>query len=133
MDEIFPSCIAFEMILAMLSNLLWASSLMESCFSCFTVKVLEDFRVMAIVRGKSRLVPLKAMPTGRPTPLANAAIKIPIVITVDVIRPVSTMPLIVLNSFIFLTILLRTSISSNKYALISVNFLRDMFVVFVVP
>ena len=95
---------------------------MESCFSCFTVKVLEDFRVMAIVRGKSRLVPLKAMPTGRPTPLANAAIEMPPVITVDVIRPVSTMPVIVLNRFIFLAIRSRTSISSSKHASISVNF-----------
>ena len=65
---------------------------MALCFSCFTVKVLEDFRVMTVAREKSRLVPLKAMPTGRPTPLANAAIEIPPVITVDVIRA---------NQFIF--------------------------------
>ena len=89
------------MILAMLSNLLCASSLMASCFSCFTVKVLKDIRVMNVARERSRLVPLKAMPTGRPTPLANAAIEISPVITVDVIRPVSTMPVIVLNRFIF--------------------------------
>ena len=63
------------------SNLLWASSLMESCFSCFTVEVLKDFRVVTVARERSRLVPLKAMPTGRPTPLANAAIEIPPVIT----------------------------------------------------
>ena len=56
---------------------------------------------MAVARETSRLVPLKAMPTGTPTPLANAAIGIPPVITVDVIRPVSTMPVIVLNRFIF--------------------------------
>ena len=117
-----PSCIACEIILAMLSNLLWASSLMASCFSCFTVKVLKDFRVMTIARERSRLVPLKATPTGRPTPLANAAIEIPPVITVDVIRPVSTMPVIVLNRFIFLAIRSRTSISSSKHASISVNF-----------
>ena len=43
MDEMCPSCIACEMILAMLSNLLWASSLKASCFSCFTVRVLKDF------------------------------------------------------------------------------------------
>ena len=41
------------------------------------------------------------MPAGRLTPLANAAIEIPPVITVDVISPVSTMPAIVLNRFIF--------------------------------
>ena len=56
---------------------------------------------MAVTRERSRLVPLKAMPTGRPTPLANAAIEIPPVITVDIIRPVSMMLVIVLNRFIF--------------------------------
>ena len=105
----------------MLSNLLWASSLMASCFSCFTVKVLKDFRVMTIARERSRLVPLKATPTGRPTPLANAAIEIPPVIAVNVIRPVSTMSVIVLNHFISLAIQSRTSILSSKYASISVN------------
>ena len=69
----------------MLSSLVWASSLTESCFSCFTVKILKDLRVMVVARERSRLVPLKAIPTGRPTPLANAAIEIPPVITVDVI------------------------------------------------
>ena len=77
---------------------------------------------MTIGSERSRLVPHKAMPTGRPTPLANAAIEIPPVITVDVIRPVSTIPVIVLNRFIFLAIRSRTSISSSKYASISVNF-----------
>ena len=94
---------------------------MASCVSCFTVKVLEDFHVMAVSRERSRLVPLKVMPTGRLTPLTNAAIEIPPVITVDIVRPVSTMPVIVLNHFIFLTICSRTSISSSKYASISFN------------
>ena len=66
----------WEMILTMLSNLLWAGSLMASCFSGFMVKVLKCFHVMTVARERSRLVPLKAMPTGRPTPLANAAIEI---------------------------------------------------------
>ena len=60
------------------------------------------------------------MPTGRPTLLANAAIEIPPVITVDVLKPVSTMPVIVINPFIFLAIRSRTSISSKKYAPVSV-------------
>ena len=109
------------MILAMLSNLVWSSSSIESCFSRFRVKVLKDFRVLTVERERSRLVQLKAMPTGRPTPLANAAIEIPPVITVDVIRPVSTIPVIVLNRFIFLAICSRTSISSRKNASISDN------------
>ena len=106
---------------------------MASCLSCFTVRVLKDFRVMTVARETSKLVPLKAMPTGRPTPLANAAIEAHPVITVDVIRPVSTMLVIVLNRFIFSAIRSRTSISSSKYASISVNFLGDIFVVLVVP
>ena len=77
---------------------------------------------MTVARKRSRLVPLQAMLTGRPTPLANAAIETPSVITVDVIRSVFTMPGIVLNRFIFLAIPSRTSISSSKYASISVNF-----------
>ena len=82
----------------------------------------EGFRVMAVGRERIRLVRLKAKATGNPTPLANAAIEIPPVITVDVIRPVSTIPVIVLNRFIFLAIRSRTSISSSKHASISVNF-----------
>ena len=65
---------------------------------------------MTVVRERSRLVPLKAMSTGRPTPLANAAIEIPPEITVHVIRPVSRMPVIVLKTFIFLEICSRISI-----------------------
>ena len=106
---------------------------MVSCFSRFTVNVLRDFRVMNVARERSRLVPLKAIPTGRPKPLANAAIEIPPVIIVGVIRPMYTMPVIVLNRFIFLAIRSRTSISSSKYASISVNFLSDMFMVLVMP
>ena len=98
---------------------------MASCFSCFMVKVLKDFYVMNVDRERSRLVPLKTMPTGRPTPLANAAVEIPPVIIVDVIRPVSTMPVIVLNHFIFLAICSRTSVPSSKYASISVNLFKQ--------
>ena len=97
---------------------------MKSCFSCFTVKVLKDLRVMTVARERNRLVPLKAMPMGRSTPLANSAIEILPVINFDVIRPVSTMPVIVLNHFIFFGNLL-TNLS------MPVNFLSDMFVVLV--
>ena len=71
---------------------------------------------MTVARERSRLVPLKAMPTGKPRPLANAAIETPVVIAVDVIRSVSTMLVIVLNRFISLAIRSRNSISSSKYA-----------------
>ena len=109
----------------MLSNLFRASSLIRSYFSCFTVKILKDFRVMAVARERNRLVQLKEISTGNPTPLTNAAIEIPPVITVDVIRSVSTIPVIVLSRFIFffffLAICSRTSISLRKYVSISPN------------
>ena len=95
---------------------------MESFFSCFTVKILKDFRGMAVVRERMRLVPLKAIPTGNPIPLANATIEFPPVITDDVTRPVSTIPVIVLNRFIVLAIWSQTSISSRKNASVSDNF-----------
>ena len=59
---------------------------------------------MAVASERSRLVPLKAIPTGSPTPLTNATMLIPPVIPVDVIRPMSTIPVIVLNRFIFLAV-----------------------------
>ena len=76
---------------------------------------------MAVARERSMLVPVKAIPTGNPTPLTNAAMLIPPVITVGIIRPVSTIPVIVLNRFIFLAICSRTSISLRKYASILDN------------
>ena len=57
---------------------------MELCFSCFTVKVLNDFRVITVARERGRLVLPKAAPAGRPTLLPNAAKEIPPMITVDV-------------------------------------------------
>ena len=76
---------------------------------------------MAVVRERSRLVPLKAIPISNPTPLANAAMLIPPVITVDVIRPLSNIPVIVLNRFSFLAICLQTPIALRKYASILDN------------
>ena len=94
---------------------------MASCFSCFTVRILKDFCVLPVPRERSRLVPLKAIPTGNPTPLANAAIEISSVITFDVIRPMSAIPVIVLNRFLFSAIFSRASISLRKYASILDN------------
>ena len=94
---------------------------MALCFSYFSVKVLKDFCVMTVARDGSRLVLLRAMATGKPTSLTNAAIVIPSVTTVDVIRPVFTMPVIALNR---LEIRSRTSFLSSKYASILVNFLK---------
>ena len=91
-------------------------------FILLLVKFLKDFCVMTLARERSRLVPLKAMSTGRRAQLANAAIEIPPMITVDVIKPVFTILVIVLNCFIFLGIISRTSILSKKNALISIFF-----------
>ena len=70
-------CMACEMISVMLSNLLWASSMMASCFFCFTVNSLEDFRVATFKRKRTTPKPPKAAPTCSPTPLANAGIESP--------------------------------------------------------
>ena len=94
---------------------------MESCFYCFRVKSLKDFREMTVARERSKLVPLNVMPPGDQTPLANASIEFPTVINVDVIRSVSLTPVIVLNRFIVLVIRSRTSIYSRKNASISDN------------
>ena len=45
---------------------------------------------MVVAREKSSVVPLNAIPTGRPASLANKAIEIPPVITIDVTRLIST-------------------------------------------
>ena len=88
--EIQWSYISYEIISAMLSNLLWERSLIASCFSCITVKNFKKFHVMVVAREKSSVVPLNAIPTGRPASLANKAIEIPPVITIDVTRLIST-------------------------------------------
>ena len=59
---------------------------------------------MVVARERIRPAPLKAIPTGNPTPLANAVTEIPLAITVDVISPVSTIHVIALSRFIFLAI-----------------------------
>ena len=65
------------------------------------MSVLEIFLVMQVTREEARLVTSKAMTTCNPTPLANAVVEIPPLITADVIRLVSTIPVIVLNRFFF--------------------------------
>ena len=88
---------------------------------------------MAVARERSRLILLKAIPRGNPTPLENAVIDISPVITIDVIRAVSTIPVIVLNHFIFLAICSRTSISLRKnMPQFLIICLSDVFVVLVV-
>ena len=68
---------------------------MALCFPCFTVRVCKDFRVATVEREKNALNPAKAAPTGRPTLLTDVAIEVPPVITADIIKPVSTIPVII--------------------------------------
>lgn len=86
-----PSYTGCEMISAILSNLLWAKSLIAPCFYCFIVNVLKDFLEIAVAREKVSLIPLNTMSSGRSTPLTNAAMETHLVTTVDIIRPVSMM------------------------------------------
>lgn len=73
-DRMCLSCIACERISAMLSDFLWASRLITSCFSWFTIYFLKDFCAMAAAGEKSCLDSLNAIPTRRTTPFANAAV-----------------------------------------------------------
>ena len=116
------SCIACEMISAMLFDLLWASSIMASCFPCFTVWLLENFRLATVKRKRTTPSTPKEAPTGRPTPLANAGMEASPAITSEVIKPVSTISMIVFNRLFFFAYRLRASILSRKNASISVNF-----------
>ena len=126
-----PSCIACEMISAKLSNLLWGSSIMASCFLCFTVRALEDFREAIIERERSTPNAPKA-PTGRPMLLANAGIEVSPVISDDVIRPASTIPMILLNRFFFLPAVCGPQFHQEKMSRFQLIFLIDMFVVLMV-
>ena len=65
------------------------------------INILKDFCVIVVAREKSMIISLNAIPTRRSTQFANAAIEMPSVITVDVMKPVSTILAIVLNHFIF--------------------------------
>ena len=71
------SYVASEMISAMLSNLLSASSLAATCFSCFMVNsfCVIDFCVIVISREKVGYTP-NPIPTGRPTPLESTQQKL---------------------------------------------------------
>ena len=88
---------------------------------------------MAVARKRSRLVPLRAMPMGRPTPLANAAIDIPPVITMDVIKPVSMITVIVFNRFIFWQFIHEPQFHQEKMTRLQTVCSIDMPVVFVLP
>ena len=112
-----PSYIACEMISAVLFNLLWASSIMVSCFPCFIVRLLKNFHVRTVKKERATPNPPKEVPTGRPTLLANAGIETPSGIAADVIKSVSTMRVTLFNRFFFLACGLRASILSRKKCL----------------
>ena len=88
---------------------------------------------MAVARERSRVVPLNAIPTDNPTPLGNAAIEVPQVIAVDVIKPVSTIPVIVLNRFIFWQFIHELQFHQEKMFQSQTICLIDMILVLVVP
>ena len=63
-------------------------------------EILKDFCVIVAKREKGRLVPLNLTPTGRTKPFANAPMETPLVITLDRIKPISVMLVILLNRLI---------------------------------
>ena len=88
------------------------------------LKTLIVFRVIVVAKERSRLVAERLIPTGKPIPLARAAIEIPLVMAVVVTRLMSRTAVIVPKRFIFFASFSRASISSKKYASISVIFAR---------
>ena len=130
--EISPSSITCEMILTMLSNLPWTSSLMELRFSRATIEAVRYFCVVGVIREKSRLTLPKAVPTGSPTSFASAAMDILAVSTVDIIRLVSVMLNIVMSRLFFFAFCSHFSISLAKNASIRTICLIDMFAVLAV-
>ena len=74
---------------------------MASYFPCFTVKLLETFHVMTVARERTASILLNATPTGRPIPLENAGIEAPLAINPEVVKPVSTITMIVFIRFFF--------------------------------
>ena len=87
---------------------------------------------MGVARERNRLVPLKVMTTGRLTPLANAAIEIPPVMTVDVIKPVSVMPVMVTDRFIFWQSVHELQLNQEKMPRSQLIFAADVPAVLVV-
>lgn len=77
------------MTLTMPSNLLWVSSLIALCFSCFKENILNDFLVITVRRERSSLVPVNVVSTDRHVQLVNAAIESPSVVTADAISPIN--------------------------------------------
>ena len=57
---------------------------------------------------------VNAIPTGGPKPLANVGMEISPIVTVDVIKPVSTCDCF--ECFFFFASFIRTSISPSQYA-----------------
>lgn len=87
----FSSCDVFvsstwEIILAMLSKLLWTRSLIASYFYFLIANILKSFCIVVVAREKSRLVPFNALKTGTPGTLASTAIETSLEINVDVIK-----------------------------------------------
>ena len=133
MGEVSLYSIACEMISVMLPNFLLASNIMASCFPCFIVRALDNFRVAIFKRERNTPNASKAAPTSRPTPLTNAEIEVPPAIADNVIRPVFTMPMILLNRFFFfLPAVCGPQFHLGKMSQFRSLFLIDMFVVLVV-
>ena len=85
----------------MLSSFLCASNFISLCFFSLILTILIVFRVIAVAKDKDRLVAERLKPTGNPIPLAIAAIEIPPIIEVVVIKLVSRTAVIVRKRFIF--------------------------------
>ena len=85
----------------MLFNFLLGKSLIELCFSCFTVNNWLDLREAAVARGSSIVMLDEATPTGEDHSRVNAGIERLALITAVVINPVPMPFEIIAKRFIF--------------------------------
>ena len=92
------------------------------------LNILKHFFGIAVPRGKSRVVPLNALPKDRSLPFENVVLETLPVITVDVIRPISTMLVNAWNRFIFFWQSFIKFSFIKQMCLNLINFLTDTLV-----
>lgn len=108
-NEMHLFCIASKVKSSMLSKLTCVTSLSASFLLPYG-KCFKEFLWFAVA-----LVSLNAFLTGKPDPITNSAIESSPVITVNVIRPVSSTLVNALNHFTFFASLSQNSTSLNEF------------------
>lgn len=88
--------------------------------------MLKELWMIDFARERSRLVPLKAISTGKAAPNASAIIQIPGATTLSFTKRMSIALVTVLNLLVFFDNLSCCLILLEKHLLISVNFVTGL-------